>query len=124
RRRARQHHQGRQGHPHLLARRSHRPLRRDDGSDEPDAQSGLPQGCACRPRKAAGAVMAIFVNVSRELPRWILSGFMVALAHGAVAAAFVHWRTIDDVALVVNLAPMPMSPTDTPLAVPPGPEQV
>jgi protein TonB len=54
---------------------------------------------------------------------------MVVLAHGALAAAFVHWRAVDDdtnptAALVVNLAPMPMSPTDTPLAVPPGPEQV
>jgi protein TonB len=73
--------------------------------------------------------MAFFVDARRELPRWILSGFMVVLAHGAVAAAFVHWRTIDDVAdptaaLVVNLAPMPMSPTETPLPVPPGPEQV
>jgi protein TonB len=73
--------------------------------------------------------MGVFVDARRELPRWILSGFMVVLAHGAVPAAFVHWRTVDDVAdptaaLVVNLAPMPMSPTDTPLAVPPGPEQV
>ena len=73
--------------------------------------------------------MGLFVNARRELPRWILSGFMVVLAHGAVGAAFVHWRTVDDdtnptAALVVNLAPMPMSPTDTPLAVPPGPEQV
>jgi periplasmic protein TonB len=73
--------------------------------------------------------MGLFVDPRRELPRWILSGLMVVLAHGALAAAFVHWRTVDDdanptAALVVNLAPMPMSPTDTPLAVPPGPEQV
>jgi protein TonB len=71
--------------------------------------------------------MAFFVDPRRELPRWILSGVMVVLAHGAVAAAFVHWRPVDDdsnptAALVVNLAPMPMSPTDTPL-LPPGPEQ-
>jgi protein TonB len=73
--------------------------------------------------------MGLFVEPRRELPRWIISGLMVVLAHGGVAAAFVHWRTVDDdanptAALVVNLAPMPMSPTDTPLAVPPGPEQV
>jgi periplasmic protein TonB len=72
--------------------------------------------------------MASLVGARRDLPRWVLSGFMVVLAHGAVGAAFVHWRTADDdfnrtAALVVNLAPMPMSPTDTPLA-PPGPEQV
>jgi len=72
--------------------------------------------------------MAIIVDARRELPRWLLSGVMVVLAHGALAAAFVHWRTVDDdanppAALVVNLAPMPMSPTDT-LQAPPGPEQV
>jgi protein TonB len=73
--------------------------------------------------------MAFFVNPRRELPRWAFSACLVVMAHGGVAAAYVHWRTIDDdtnptAALVVNLAPMPMSPTDTPLAVPPGPEQV
>jgi len=72
--------------------------------------------------------MGLFLDPRRELPRWIISGFMVVLAHGGVAAAFVHWHTIDDdanptAALVVNLAPMPMSPTDTQPA-PPGPEQV
>src|SRR4051794_5106777 len=73
--------------------------------------------------------MGFFVDPRRELPRWILSGLMVVLAHGAVAAAYVRWRAIEEdanptAALVVNLAPMPMSPTDTPLPVPPGPEQV
>jgi periplasmic protein TonB len=73
--------------------------------------------------------MAIFVDARRDLPRWILSACLVVMAHGGVAAAFVHWRAVDDdpdptAALVVNLAPMPMSPTDTPLPVPPGPEQV
>jgi periplasmic protein TonB len=72
--------------------------------------------------------MALFADPRRELPRWLISAFVVILAHGGVAAAFVHWHTPDDVAepaaaLVVNLAPMPVSPTDTPLA-PPGPEQV
>jgi protein TonB len=72
--------------------------------------------------------MALFANPRRDLPRWLISACVVVLAHGGVAAAFVHWQTPDDVAettaaLVVNLAPMPVSPTDTPLA-PPGPEQV
>jgi periplasmic protein TonB len=71
--------------------------------------------------------MALFVDPRRELPRWALSACLVVMAHGGVAAAFVHWRASDDdinrtAALVVNLAPMPMSPTDTPLA-PPGPPQ-
>jgi protein TonB len=71
--------------------------------------------------------MALFADARRDLPRWALSACLVVTAHGGVAAAFVHWRAIDDdanptAALVVNLAPMPMSPTDTPLA-PPGPPQ-
>jgi len=73
--------------------------------------------------------MAYFAQARRDLPRWLISACIVVLAHGGVAAAFVHWHGLDDVAeptaaLVVNLAPMPVSPTDTPLAVPPGPEQV
>ena len=32
--------------------------------------------------------MGLFVDPRRELPRWILSGVMVVLAHGAVGAAF------------------------------------
>jgi periplasmic protein TonB len=72
--------------------------------------------------------MAYFAQARRGLGRWLISACIVVLAHGGVAAAFVHWHTVDDVAeptaaLVVNLAPMPVSPTDTPLA-PPGPEQV
>ena len=73
--------------------------------------------------------MALFANPRRDLPRWLISACVVVLAHGGGMAAFVHWNTPDDVAeptaaLVVNLAPMPVSPADTPLAVPPGPEQV
>jgi periplasmic protein TonB len=71
--------------------------------------------------------MALFADARRDLPRWVFSACLVVMAHGGGAAAFVHWRAVDDdanptAALVVNLAPMPMSPTDTPLA-PPGPEQ-
>jgi periplasmic protein TonB len=71
--------------------------------------------------------MALFTDARRDLPRWVLSACLVVMAHGGVAAAFVHWHSADDdalptAALVVNLAPMPMSPTDTPLA-PPGPLQ-
>jgi protein TonB len=72
--------------------------------------------------------MGLFAEARRDLPRWALSACLVVVAHGGVAAAFVHWQTADDdvnrtAALVVNLAPMPMSPTDT-LPAPPGPEQV
>jgi protein TonB len=73
-------------------------------------------------------MMALLAEARRDLPRWILSAGIVVLAHGGVAAAFVHWHTVDEdadptSALVVNLAPMPVSPADTVLA-PPGPEQV
>lgn len=71
--------------------------------------------------------MALFAEARRDLPRWALSACLVVMAHGGVTAAFVHWQTAEDstlptAALVVNLAPMPVSPADTPPA-PPGPEQ-
>jgi periplasmic protein TonB len=71
--------------------------------------------------------MALFTDARRDLPRWVLSACLVVMAHGGVAAAFVHWHSADDdalptAALVVNLAPMPVSPTNPSLA-PPGPDQ-
>lgn len=73
--------------------------------------------------------MPLALDTRRDLQRWLLSGCIVLMAHGGFAAAFVHWRAADEdddpaAALVVDLAPMPVSPTDTPLAIPPGPEQI
>src|SRR5262249_60401843 len=57
------------------------------------------------------------------------NGSIVLMAHGGFAGAFLPWRSADEdddpaAALVVDLAPMPVSPTDTPLAIPPGSEQI
>jgi protein TonB len=67
------------------------------------------------------------IDTRRDLQRWLLSGCIVLMAHGGFAGA-VYWHNPDDdddptAALVVDLAPMPVSPADT-LPIPPGPEQV
>jgi len=75
------------------------------------------------------ATMPLALDRRRDLQRWLLSGCIVLMAHGGFAAGFVHWRAADEdddpaAALVIDLAPMPVAPTDTPLAIPPGPEQI
>lgn len=65
----------------------------------------------------------------RELYRWLICGAIVLLAHGSLAAAVVQWHEPiepDDPsgAIVINLAPMPVAPTEIPTEIPPGPEQV
>lgn len=74
-------------------------------------------------------MIALAAEYPRELPRWVLSAAIVLAMHGAVAAAFVHWNDWGDpadpsAALVIDLAPMPLSPAMTPADIPPGPEQV
>ena len=71
----------------------------------------------------------IFLHARRELYRWTLSGAIVVLAHGGFAAAMVQWHdTIEpaepSAAIVINLAPMPVAPTELPTEIPPGPEQI
>ena len=73
--------------------------------------------------------MQFALDTRRDLQRWLLSACIVLMTHGGLAAAFVQWRAADNdddpaAALVIDLAPMPVSPTDTPLAIPPGPEQI
>ncbi len=62
------------------------------------------------------------------LTRWLLSGALVLLAHGGVAAAIVHWHDGEDAgpasAIVIDLAPGLMAPEDVKQDLPPGPEQV
>ncbi len=65
----------------------------------------------------------------RELYRWLISGAIVVMAHGAFAAALMQWRepiepADPSAAIVINLAPMPVAPTEIPTEVPPGPEQI
>jgi periplasmic protein TonB len=69
-----------------------------------------------------------FVEDRGELVRWALSGLVVILLHGGLAAAMINWGD-DDVAeptaaLVVDLAPFPMAPPENMTELPPGPEQV
>src|SRR5262245_36385000 len=74
-------------------------------------------------------MIALTAEYPRELPRWILSAAIVVAMHGAVAAALVQWSDWGDpadptAALVIDLAPMPLSPAMTQADIPPGPEQV
>jgi periplasmic protein TonB len=70
-----------------------------------------------------------FADTRHDLLRWLISGSLVLMAHGGLAAGFAYWHGVEEdddptSALVIDLAPMPVSPADTPLPIPPGPEQV
>ncbi|MEA2906392.1 MAG: periplasmic protein TonB [Alphaproteobacteria bacterium] len=71
---------------------------------------------------------ALAADTRTELQRWMLSGAIVLMAHGAFATALVHWRDIEpdapSSAIVIDLAPMPIAPANVPQDIPPGPEQV
>jgi protein TonB len=74
-------------------------------------------------------MIALTAENLRELPRWLLSGAVVLMLHGAIAAGLVQWSDWGDPdepsgGLVVDLAPMPASPDLVPAETPPGPEQV
>jgi protein TonB len=63
-----------------------------------------------------------------DLRRWAISGAVVALAHGAVAAGLATWREPPDDAesgagVVVHLAPVPVAPAPPENELPPGPLQ-
>lgn len=66
-----------------------------------------------------------------DLRRWLLSGAAVVIAYTGVTAAVLTWHKSELIeaaepsgAIVVDLAPMTASPTDTPTDLAPGPEQV
>jgi protein TonB len=64
-----------------------------------------------------------------DLLRWTVCGAIVVLLHGAVAAAMIRWHDAEDpsepaAALVIDLAPFPVSPPEKVAELPPGPEQV
>jgi len=61
--------------------------------------------------------------------RWVLSGAIAIMAHGAFAAAVVHWLDASDPedpasAMVIDLAPIPVAPATRESELPPGPEQM
>jgi periplasmic protein TonB len=64
-----------------------------------------------------------------DLRRWLISGAIVVLAHGAIAGAMVAWRQETEpsepaAAIVVEFAPVPVAPANRETDIPPGPEQV
>jgi protein TonB len=65
----------------------------------------------------------------RDLWRWLLSGVIVLTVHGGIAAAMVQWHEADlasepTAAMVLDLAPFPVSSADALMDIPPGPEQI
>ena len=75
-------------------------------------------------------VATTFAGDSRhELRRWLISGAIVVMAHGFLAAALMHWRDNDESyepgdAIVIDLAVMPVAPSELKMEAPPGPEQI
>src|ERR1700750_3020118 len=60
---------------------------------------------------------------------WLLSGIIVVMAHGTLAATIMHWNDDDDPdnpasAMVMDLAPFLAAPANLDSELPPGPEQV
>ena len=64
-----------------------------------------------------------------DLRRWVISGALVILAHGGIAAAMVSWHEPVESAehaggILVEFAPLPAAPPAPLTELPPGPEQV
>src|SRR4029077_8639962 len=116
--------EGRQGRPHLPARRQARLLRGRDGGDEPPAHGRLPQGGAGRARE--DDVTAALDRA--ELRRWALSIVVVLGLHAAGAAVLMTWQDplvageASD-AIMVDLAPLATAAIDAPDDIAPGPKQ-
>ena len=63
-----------------------------------------------------------------DLRRWVISGALVVLAHGGIAAAMVSWHEPVELAehaggILVEFAPLPAAPPAPLTELPPGPEQ-
>ena len=64
-----------------------------------------------------------------DLRRWVISGALVILAHGGIAAAMVTWHEAVEPAdrsgaVLVEFAPLPAAPPAPSTELAPGPEQV
>ena len=75
-----------------------------------------------------GRLISYFHSNRQDVLRWGLSTAVVLVAHVSVAAAIVGWSDADDTtdpvgAMVVELAPVPVAPMNTPSDIQPGPEQ-
>ena len=74
-------------------------------------------------------MIALSIEDMADLRRWVISGAIVVLAHGAVAAAMLKWHQEADAeelsgAIIVEFAPAPVGPQIWNTDIPPGPEQV
>jgi periplasmic protein TonB len=74
-------------------------------------------------------MMSLSVEYLADLRRWLISGAIIVLAHGGIAAGMVSWR--DEIepaepaaAIVIEFAPVPVAPAAPQTEIPPGPEQV
>ena len=73
------------------------------------------------------ATFGVIVDTRSELQRWLFSGTVVLMAYAALATVVIHWHEFDDpddpaAALVIDLAPMPVAPTNMQSDVQPEPE--
>src|SRR5262245_58776832 len=74
-------------------------------------------------------MMVLSAEYVADLRRWLISGAIIVLAHGGIAAGMVNWR--DEIepaepaaAVVIEFAPMPVAPAMPQTNIAPGPEQV
>jgi protein TonB len=73
-------------------------------------------------------MIALAAQDVADLRRWFISGAIVVLAHGALAAA-IAWRQESEPAepagaIVIEFAPVPVAPANQETDIPPGPEQI
>jgi periplasmic protein TonB len=73
------------------------------------------------------AAFSAIAEARSELLRWLLSGALILVAYTALASALIHWHQLDEpdetaAALVIDLAPVPVAPTNIQSDVPPEPE--
>lgn len=61
--------------------------------------------------------------------RWLLGGLFALVAHGGIAATALNWQVTPPpaeppAAIMIELAPLPVAPQETPSEIPPGPKMV
>jgi len=74
------------------------------------------------------AAFSAIAETRSELLRWLLSGVVILMAYAAMATVLIHFHEFDEPddpasALVIELAPMPVAPTNMPSDVQPEPER-
>ena len=73
-------------------------------------------------------MIALAAEDLADLRRWLISGAIVVLAHGALAAAVALRQENEPAepagAIVIEFAPVPVAPANQETDIPPGPEQI